>query len=73
MMRRRGRGASPCPTSTRRGAGEHSEDLELATVLDALVADLDRRGRTGVPTTSPDLGRLLIDEYVRFPAPASTF
>jgi hypothetical protein len=50
---------------------EHSADLELATVLDALVADLGRRGHTGLTATSPDLGRVLIDEYVRFPAPVA--
>jgi hypothetical protein len=49
----------------------HSADLELATVLDALVADLARRGHTGLTASSPRLGRVLIDEYVRFPAPVS--
>jgi hypothetical protein len=50
---------------------EHSADLELTTVLGALVADLERRGHAGMTATSPDLGRLLLDEYVRFPAPAA--
>jgi hypothetical protein len=49
----------------------HSADLELTTVLDALVADLERRGHTGVSASSRELGRLLIDEYVRFPAPVA--
>lgn len=49
----------------------HSADLALATVLDALVVDLERRGHTGLTTASPELGRVLIDEYVRFPAPVS--
>jgi hypothetical protein len=48
---------------------EHSADLELATVLDRLVTDLERRGHAGLTPSSPEVGRLLIDEYVRFPAP----
>jgi hypothetical protein len=46
----------------------HSADLQLATVLEALVADLGRRGHRGLTPSSPGLGRVLIDEYVRFPA-----
>src|SRR4051812_24403462 len=49
----------------------HSPDLQLATVRAGLVAALDRRGHPGMSASSPELGRLLIDEYVRFPAPAT--
>ncbi len=48
----------------------HAADLDLATVLDALVADLERRGHGGLTASSPELGLRLIDEYVRFPASA---
>ncbi len=47
---------------------EHRDDLELATVLDALVADLTRRGRVDESTARHDLGALMIDEYVGFPS-----
>jgi hypothetical protein len=50
----------------------HSSDLELAAVLETLVADLGRRGHRGFTASSPELGRVLIDEYVRFPAPVRT-
>jgi len=46
---------------------DHTDDLELAPVLDALVADLGRRGYDDLTTGSPQLGSRLIDEYVRFP------
>ena len=51
---------------------EHGDDLTLDRVLDALVEDLCQRGRLTSPDhglSDADLGRLLIDEYIRFPAP----
>jgi hypothetical protein len=47
---------------------DHTDDLDLAAVLDALVADLSRRGQRDLTAASPALGSRLIDEYVRFPA-----
>jgi hypothetical protein len=45
---------------------EHTDDLTLELILETLLADL------GVerPASDADLGRLLIDRYIRFPAPA---
>jgi hypothetical protein len=51
---------------------DHTDDVELSFVLDALVQDLAERGRTELDATSPELGITLIDEYVRFPAPAES-
>jgi hypothetical protein len=51
---------------------DHTEDLDLPIVLDALVADLAHRGHRDLTVTSPTLGNLLVDEYVRFPEPAPT-
>src|SRR5436305_607061 len=48
-----------------------TDDLSLETILDTLVHDLVDRGRLGVDEARPadaELGRLLINEYVRFPA-----
>ena len=56
----------------RRMVTEHADDLTRAQVMDALVADLRARGRLG--DTLPggtDLALLMIDEYIRFPAPAA--
>jgi hypothetical protein len=53
----------------------NADDLSLDVILDTLVADLRNRGRLGSDDPRPpdaELGRLLIDEYVRFPAPAPT-
>jgi hypothetical protein len=52
---------------------EHRDDLTLAVVLDRLVADLCERGRLDGADhglSEAELGQLLIDEYIRFPAPA---
>jgi hypothetical protein len=50
---------------------EHADDLTLDFVVGRLVDDLLDRGRiTGVVPGNPDLGLLIIDEYIRFPAPA---
>ena len=51
----------------------HADDLSLDLILDRLTDDLHRRGRlTGMDARPDDaeLGRMLIDEYIRFPAPA---
>lgn len=51
----------------------HHDDLSLDTILERLVADLCDRGRLDSAEhglSDADLGKLLIDEYVRFPAPA---
>jgi hypothetical protein len=48
---------------------EHSDDLTVDVILDRLVDDLRARGRVdGEVARDADLGLLLIDEYVRFPA-----
>jgi hypothetical protein len=49
----------------------NTDDLSLASILDTLVDDLRRRGRLGADEERPadaELGRLLIKEYVHFPA-----
>jgi hypothetical protein len=52
---------------------EHQHDLTLDAILDTLVADLHARGRVGRDVVrNADLGRLLIGEYVRFPAPPAS-
>jgi len=51
---------------------EHRDDLSLDAILERLVADLCDRGRLDSPQhglADAELGKLLIDEYVRFPAP----
>jgi hypothetical protein len=53
----------------------HTDDLSLEQILDRLVSDLCERGRLAGPDhglADAELGRLLINEYVRFPAPAAT-
>ena len=53
----------------------HTDDLSLEQILGRLVADLCERGRLAGQDhelADAELGRLLIDEYVRFPAPAAT-
>lgn len=50
----------------------HGDDLTLATILARLTDDLVARGRVSSATdhglTDAELGRLLIEEYIRFPA-----
>ena len=50
---------------------EHADDLSLDVVVDRLVEDLRARGELGdaVPV-DPTLALLIIDTYIRFPAPA---
>jgi hypothetical protein len=58
--------------SSRRAVQEHTDDLTRAQVMGALLDDLRRRGRLeGEVPGGTDLALLLIDEYVRFPAPAA--
>ena len=48
---------------------EHSDDLTLDLIIDRLVADLASRGRVDIDVArDSELGALLIDEYIRFPA-----
>ena len=50
----------------------NTDDLSLALILDALTGDLRSRGRLDGDGEAPpdaELGRLLIEEYVRFPSP----
>lgn len=56
----------------RRLVERHGDDLDLDRILETLIADLRRRGALegGVPDDET-LGRLLIETYVRFPAPAA--
>ncbi len=45
--------------------------LTIDVVIDRIVQDLRVRGRiTGLAPSSPELGLLMIDEYVRYPIPA---
>ena len=50
----------------------NTDDLALEVILDTLVADLQRRGHLAEGAERPpdaELGRMLINEYVHFPAP----
>lgn len=47
---------------------EHTDDLDLATILDTFVADLKKRGRIVARPDDERLARLILDEYIRFPA-----
>ncbi len=47
---------------------DHSDDLDLTTVVDVLVADLTRRGVVDAGTPRSDLGTRMIDEYIGFPS-----
>jgi hypothetical protein len=50
---------------------DHADDLTVDVVVDRLVDDLRERGRVdGDVARTPELGLLMIDEYVRFPEPA---
>lgn len=51
---------------------DHADDLTIDAVVDRLVADLRERGRiTGEVPGNPDLALVIIDEYIRFPAPSA--
>jgi len=49
---------------------EHRDDLSLDGILEALRADLRTRGAE-IPSDETAFARLLIDTYIRFPAPAA--
>jgi hypothetical protein len=50
----------------------HSDDLSLEMILARLCDDLRARGQLdGDPPPDAELGKLLIDTYVQFPAPAA--
>src|SRR5262249_28872540 len=56
----------------RRMVREHTHDLRREQIVAALIADLRKRGRlTGAVPGGTDLALLLIDEYIRFPAPSA--
>lgn len=56
-----------------RAWADHSDDLSLADILDALEADLRARDRLDGPRpAAADFGKLLIDTYIRFPAATPT-
>lgn len=53
----------------------NTDDLSLDYILDTLIDDLAARGKLAASAERPpaaELGRLLIDEYVKFPAPTPT-
>src|SRR5262245_6041004 len=55
----------------RRMVEEHTDDLTRPQIISALLDDLRGRDRLEeVAPAGPDLALLLIDEYIRFPAPA---
>ncbi len=55
----------------KRAAFEHTDDLTRPQIMEALLADLRRRGRLdGDVPNGTDLALLMIDEYIRFPPPA---
>ena len=53
----------------RRVVDDHRNDLSLEQILGTLKRDLEARGET-VPADETAFARLLIDTYIRFPAPA---
>jgi hypothetical protein len=56
----------------RRATQEHDDDLELSQILGRLVDDLRQRERlSGDVPGDEELALLLIEEYIRFPAPAA--
>jgi hypothetical protein len=56
----------------RKATLEHTDDLTRPQIMEALLADLRRRGRLdGEVPNGTDLALLMIDEYIRFPPPAN--
>ncbi len=54
-----------------RRAESHEDDLALESILDTLEADLRARNQlSGARPPEDDFARLLIETYIRFPAPA---
>jgi hypothetical protein len=59
----------------RRAWTEHTDDLGLDFILATLESDVRKRGKVEADAARPteaELGKLLIDEYVRFPAVTSS-
>src|SRR5262249_27899181 len=57
----------------RRTARDHTDDLTRPQIVETLVEDLRARGRLGdMLPGGTDLALVLIDEYIRFPAPAES-
>ena len=57
----------------RRAWRQHSHDLSVAFVIDRLVDDMRGRGRiAGERPPDHELVDLIIDEYIHFPAPATS-
>lgn len=55
----------------RRTWRDHADDLSIDVVVGRLVGDLRARGRVdGDVPGNPDLALMIIDEYIRFPAPS---
>ncbi len=48
---------------------DHSDDLTLEQILEVFVRDLRDRGRCRARPDDDTLARLILDEYIRFPAP----
>jgi hypothetical protein len=48
---------------------EHSDDVSVEEVVDRLVADLRQRGVIDERPSDGDLVEIIIDAYIRFPAP----
>ena len=59
--------------ATRDAWHQHTDDLDVEQVLQALIDDLRSRGALGSSEPERDgrLGQLLIDTYIRFPASAT--
>jgi len=55
----------------RRAWFEHSDDLDVGMVVDRMVEDLRARGRIDRRPSDAELVEIIIDEYIRFPAPAA--
>ena len=53
---------------------EHADDLTIDAVVARFVDDLRERGRLddSPVTVGPELGQLIIDEYIKFPASSAT-
>jgi len=59
-------------TAERDAWSQHGDDLTVDDVVERLVDDLRARGRLDARPPDPELVEIIIDEYIHFPAPAST-
>lgn len=51
----------------------HTEDISIDAIVDRFIADLEERGALeGPPEVGPELGRKIIDTYIRFPEPEAS-